>query len=259
MKSFFAPLVLAAALLFQGCAVDNKYERGQKATVLLQASEKRGSAFVVSRRNPQHATRLFLWTAAHVVEGSDDVWAVCAIRYEGHRVGERSFSAHVIARDNVLDLALLSLDAPPSYFEPVRFCDSWPIASVGTKVFHVGNFFGSRFPNSVSSGVVSQIDVALPTWRWPTLDQTTAIVEPGSSGGALFDEETECVLGVVVAFTEPGVSFFVPTRTVRLFSELHSVQFAVRGNACPSDKELLRLRESAKTPLTETPETHTVY
>lgn len=245
MKRFFV-IAFAAALLLSGCACENKYERAQRSTVLIEGDEKFGSGFVVQRRNPEHADKLFIWTAAHVVRGINDVKIHQVILHNGHKVGEKLFAAKVIARDDIIDLALLSMDAPPRYFCPVKFCGSRPIPPVGTPVYHCGNFLGPRFPGSVSTGVISQLDAALSDWHWPFLDQTSAIVMHGSSGGALWQEYDDTVVGVVVGLLEPGVAFFVPTRAVSFFAEQHHVFFAVRGTNCPSDSVLDKLIDSAK-------------
>lgn len=240
MRKFFAALLVAFA--FIGCSdSENQYQRAQKSTVLLESNHGYGTGFVVQRLNPQHESRLFIWTANHVVVDQTSIKVHWVIRHNGRKVGGRDFTASVIAHDNIFDLALLSIDAPPFYFEPVRFYDG-ELLPVGTPVFHVGNFFGPRLDNSVSTGIISQTGVNMgPGFLWIIADQTTATVQHGSSGGPLFSEQYHTVIGVVVGMTDNTIGFYVPVRGIRAFAEVHHVKWAVDGSRCPSDDAVANL------------------
>lgn len=252
MRIFFAILL---ACLLSGCT--NLYESAQRSVGLVDSGHSYGSAFAVQRTNPSDHTRIFLWTAAHVVRGENSVKIRQIIRNENRKVGESSFSAVVIARDERLDLALLWLDAPTGYFEPVRF--EMVAEHVGDPVYSCGNFGGPMLDGSISTGVISQFGVHINDWPWSEpLDQTTCIVQPGSSGGPLFDAIGGRVVGVVVG-SIPGsgtVNFFVPVRTIRIFAELHKVSFAFSGVRCPSDAALRALEKVAHydPPVPESPD-----
>jgi S1-C subfamily serine protease len=237
-------LVFLLALLLTACSVPNKYTDAQNSTALLKTSAGQGSAFAVQRTNPFGKPRTFLWTANHVVEGFNEVSAVKLVRFEGRKVGECKFTATVIARDSDLDLALLSIDVPPGYFEPVRFArEEWD--AVGAPVFIVGNFRGEVFDGSITSGIVSQVGVHVAGWPWSgPVDQMSAVVVPGASGGPVFSDGG--VIGVTVGNNQPGVEFFVPVRAVRMFAARHRVQFAVDGYGCPGDGALAALADSAR-------------
>lgn len=253
MKSFwparyFAVLAVVigsvAILTFEACnPKSNRYAAAQKATVSVKAQTGEGSGVVIRRANRFGQTRLFVWTAAHVVDGADDCTVVIrqVIRNEGHKVGTSDFKAKIILRSNEnIDLALLWLDAPPEYFSFAEF--DTQLLQVGSQLYHVGNFLGEKFDDSFSTGVLSQFG-AHPGQGWPWgenfLDQMTTLIVPGSSGGPVFNSENDKLVGIAVGWAGiPGVSFFVPLRTIVPFANQTGFAWAVYGNYCPTDAEL---------------------
>jgi S1-C subfamily serine protease len=175
-----------------------------------------------------------VWTANHVVADDAVVKVVSVIRHNYHRVGETTFSGTVIARSEKLDVALLHVDCPPEYFLSAEF-DSVIPPSVGSAVYHAGNFFGADFDNSVSTGVISQHGAAPKEgWRWLVVDQTTSAFVPGSSGGPVFNARNDKVIGIVVAII-PGTSmnFYVPVRALEVWADSAGLTWAVRGDKSP--------------------------
>jgi S1-C subfamily serine protease len=255
-----AALVIALYVITPAPVILNKYQVAQHSTILIESGHGYGSGFVVQR-----GERLFVWTAAHVVARDNVVKVRQVIRFENHKVGETVFKARVIARDTTADLALLWLDAPPSYFSPVRFHKQNDNLPVGSHVFHVGNFYGPPFDGSVSTGVISQIGV-LPSeildWPWPVVDQTTMTVIPGSSGGPVFDDSGK-IIGVVVGHVSPGVEFFVPLREMVVFVHRQRADFALNFGDAPRDAVLIRMAGKSEwkpevVSLTPTPEGSTI-
>jgi len=217
---------------------ENRFERSQRNTVLLQTEFAQGSGSVVARRNSAGQTRLFIWTAAHVVEHVSKCDAVRILRADGAKVGITKFTAYVLARDTKKDVALLWLVATPELFSGVEFESDEPLR-VGDKVYHVGNFFGIDFDGSVSTGVISQVGIRprMEGWFWDNLDQTTSFAVPGSSGGPVFNDRNDKVIGILVAGPLVGgsIACFVPTRTVSAWAVSTANEWAVRGDWCPSD------------------------
>lgn len=221
----------------------NPYVESQRATVSVKAKTGEGSGVVIRRENRFGKPRLFVWTAAHVVDGADDDTVAIRqiIRNEGHKVGNSDFKARLILRsDASIDLALLWLDAPPEYFSGAEF-DSGELR-IGQPLYHVGNFFGEVFDDSFSTGVLSQFG-AHPGRNWPWgdqfLDQMTTLFVPGSSGGPVFNAENDKLVGIAVGWAGlPGISFFVPLRTLVPFSHQTGFDWAVYGSWCPNDAEL---------------------
>lgn len=114
----------------------------------------------------------YIATADHVLDGAENI----TVRlYDGRR-----FSARVIGRHRPSDIALLKIDADP----PVRPVNTAP--KLGEPVCAVGNPFGLGL--SVSCGVVSAVNRAGMGFNpFEDFIQTDAAVNPGASGGGLFD------------------------------------------------------------------------
>jgi S1-C subfamily serine protease len=224
---------------------ENKFERAQRATVLLSLPDGQGSGVVV-RRESSDGTRLFIWTAAHVVEGFNEAKVGYFVRYQGARVGRVEFTAQVLARDKAKDIALLWLKAPPGYFGSARF-DVRTHHHVGDYQYHVGNFFGEVFDGSVSTGVISQIGVKPedPQWPWAApLDQTTCAAIFGSSGGPVFDSDNKICGLIVGGPVGKGFIEYVPTREIVKWADSIHVSWAVVGDYSPNDIFLQQLAQS---------------
>lgn len=220
-------------------SVRNCYERAQNSTVLIVCpSGAQGSGVVVKR-----GARLFVWTAAHVVDDCDSVVIRSYIRHNGERVGHMDFTARVLERNDSLDVALLWLVSPESYFESADFAGPEP-ARVGDSVYHVGNYWGAEFDGSVSTGVISQIGVRPKYSDWPwkfPLDQTTAFVVYGSSGGGIFRHSDNKLIGIIVGGPAPGqadVNLFVPIRAIHSWATDVSILWAMYGTQSPDEKVL---------------------
>lgn len=233
------------ALVVTGTARQaNQYETMQKSVVLVKASDGQGSGVVVQRTNDKGKTRVFVWTANHVVESDTEVKIVKNIRFEGHRAGEASFTAKVIGRDAKKDIALLWVDAPANYFRAAEFAEEKPIR-VGTSLTHVGNVLGEAFEDSVSAGLMSQIGMnSGGSFPWELTDQYAGEAYFGSSGGPVFRTNDKEVVGIVVGgIVQSGFMQFVPVRVISDFAGRNGYYWAVRGNWCPSD-DFLRLFNS---------------
>jgi S1-C subfamily serine protease len=230
----------------------NMYEMAQRQTVLVETPTGSGSGFVIKRLNDS-ATRVFVWTAAHVVSDVDVCKIHIIFRTGDHKAGDAWFAARVILRPHNVDAALLLVDADPGFFVESRFEFATP--RVGTPVFHVGNLLGKIFDGSVTAGVVSQIGVHPddPTWPWDVCDQTTTLIIPGSSGGPLFSNMDGKVLGICVGWPQiPGISFYVPTRA--LVAATKGFSWTLKGDVCPPDDLLNEMIRRAELPKKSVPD-----
>jgi S1-C subfamily serine protease len=230
-----ALLVTASMVGSRTISTKVDYCRMQQSVVLIQASDGQGSGVVMERVNEQGRTRVFIWTANHVVENDNKVKIVKNIRTEGHRAGQAEFTAVVIGRDKARDVALLWLDAPAKYFRAAEFAPSAPIA-VGTPLTHVGNVQGIAFEDSVSNGILSQVGLKPEGWPWEMTDQAALAAYFGSSGGPIFRTHNGDVVGLTCGgVVGSGFMNFVPVRVIEDFANGAVLHWAVRGDWCPGD------------------------
>ncbi len=126
-----------------------------------------GSGFIIS------ADGLIL-TNAHVVRDAQEVTVKLADR--------RELKAKVLGADPATDIAGLRVDA--TGLPTVRFGDPKAL-QVGDYVLAIGAPFG--FDQSATAGIVSAKARSLPGDAYVPFIQTDAAVNPGNSGGPLFD------------------------------------------------------------------------
>ncbi len=153
-----------------------------------------GSGFIVS------ADGLIL-TNAHVVRDAREVTVKLTDR--------REFAAKVLGSDPRTDVAVLRIDAKNLPVVPIGSARD---LKVGEWVLAIGSPFG--FENSVSAGVVSAKGRSLPDDSLVPFIQTDVAVNPGNSGGPLFNTRGE-VIGInsqIFSHTGgyQGLSFAIP-------------------------------------------------
>jgi serine protease Do len=153
-----------------------------------------GSGFIVSPDG-------LILTNAHVVRNASEVTVKLTDR--------REFRAKVVGIDPQTDVAVLRIDA--KNLPTVRL--GAPTATkVGEWVVAIGSPFG--FENSVSAGIVSAKGRSLPGDAYVPFIQTDVAVNPGNSGGPLFNMAGE-VIGInsqIYSRTGgyQGLSFAIP-------------------------------------------------
>lgn len=126
-----------------------------------------GSGFIVS------ADGLIL-TNAHVVEGAKEVTVKLQDR--------REYRAKVLGSDKATDVAVLRVEAKG--LPTVRLGDPKQL-QVGDPVLAIGSPYG--FEQTATQGIVSAKGRSLPGDAFVPFIQTDAAVNPGNSGGPLFD------------------------------------------------------------------------
>ncbi len=174
-----------------------------------KGTEKReiggGSGFFVSKDG-------LVVTNRHVV--SDTAAEYTVLTNDGEK-----YEAEVLARDPILDIAILKTKAGNVPY--LEFGDSSKI-KLGQKVIAIGNALG-EFRNSVSVGVVSGLSRSIVAGdnfgRSELLEevlQTDAAINPGNSGGPLLDISGK-VIGVNVAVSRgaENIGFALPANLVK--------------------------------------------
>jgi serine protease Do len=134
-----------------------------------------GSGFIVGADG-------IILTNAHVVDGADEVTVKLT--------DKREFTAKVLGADKTTDIAVLKIAAHDLPY--VRIGDP-KATKVGEWVVAIGQPFG--FENTVTAGIVSAKSRSLPGDSYVPFIQTDAAVNPGNSGGPLFNLRGE-VIGV---------------------------------------------------------------
>ncbi|AOW14609.1 peptidase [Hydrogenophaga crassostreae] len=157
-------------------------------------SRGQGSGFIVSANG-------VILTNAHVVRDASEVVVKLTDR--------REFSAKVLGSDPRTDVAVLKIDATDLPVVPLGGARD---LKVGEWVLAIGSPFG--FENSVTAGVVSAKGRSLPDDSLVPFIQTDVAVNPGNSGGPLFNARGE-VVGInsqIYSRTGgyQGVSFAIP-------------------------------------------------
>ena len=153
-----------------------------------------GSGFIVGGDG-------LILTNAHVVQGAKEVNVKLADR--------REFAARVLGSDRQSDVAVLKIEA---HGLPTAPLGDPKQLRVGEWVLAIGSPFG--FENSVTAGVVSAKGRSLPDDSAVPFIQTDAAVNPGNSGGPLFNTRGEVVGINSQIFSRTGgyegLSFAIP-------------------------------------------------
>ncbi len=165
-----------------------------------------GSGFIVDPAG-------FVLTNKHVVLDPDAEYTVVT-------PDEEKYTARVLARDPINDVAVLKIDA--SGLPTVSLGDSNKIM-LGQSVVAIGNALG-EFKNSVSTGIVSGLsrlitavtDMEGHAERLRGLIQTDAAINPGNSGGPLVNLSAE-VIGInsAIVFGAQNIGFAIPVNRAK--------------------------------------------
>lgn len=163
----------------------------------------------------------YILTSAHAVLGAQQVVVSTA--------DKRRFDAEVVGLDRRTDVALLKIAATNlptvALGRTSRLCPGEWVAAMGAP-------FG--FERSVTAGVVSANPRYMPSGGGVPLIQTDVALNPGNSGGPLFDERGDIVGMNSMIYSLGGgyygLSFSLPIDTVmRVAEELRATGKVTRG------------------------------
>jgi putative serine protease htrA len=165
----------------------------------------------------------YIVTNNHVIENSNKISVTTK--------NGKSYTASLVGADDETDLAVLKINA--KNLQPVIFGDS-STTSVGDTAIAIGNPLGN-LGGTVTQGIISALDRQI-TLEGKTMQliQTDAAVNPGNSGGGMFNDKGE-LIGVVVAKSGgtnvEGIGFAIPVDKVKSVTK-QIVQYGyVRGRA----------------------------
>ena len=140
----------------------------------------------------------------------------------------QKFTAEILARDPISDIAVLRLHATDETKGKIK---KLPVISLGDStqvelgepIIAIGNSLGI-FRNTVSAGIISglsraiqaQVDPATPPQEMRGLIQTDAAINPGNSGGPLLNSRCQVVgINTAIVFGAQNIGFAIPINTVK--------------------------------------------
>jgi serine protease Do len=179
-----------------------------------QPSASLGSGFIISNDG-------YILTNAHVVDGANVVTVKLT--------DKREFKAKVVGADKQSDVAVLKINA--SDLPTVKIGDPRQ-SKVGQWVVAIGSPYG--FDNTVTSGIISAKSRSLPNENYTPFIQTDVPVNPGNSGGPLFNLQGE-VIGInSMIYSQTGgfqgLSFAIPiTEAIKVKDDIVKTGHVSRG------------------------------
>ncbi|PSL34368.1 serine protease Do [Planomicrobium soli] len=162
----------------------------------------------------QEGNAAYIVTNNHVVKGAEKVKVTLSDGTE--------LDAEVLGADVWTDLAVLKV-AADSVTAVAEFGDS-SVLKPGEPVVAIGNPLGLQFSGSVTTGVISGTERAIPidinedgTEDWESeVIQTDAAINPGNSGGALINSQGQ-VIGInsmkIAQDAVEGIGLAIPINT----------------------------------------------
>lgn len=173
-----------------------------------------GSGFIMTEDG-------YVVTNNHVIDKADDIEVVL-------QNGDK-YEAKVVGKDPKTDLAVLKFE-PDQDIQAVTFGDSDSDSlRIGDWVIAIGNPFGLGY--TVTAGIVSAKGRSLGLGVYDDFIQTDASLNPGNSGGPLFNLKGE-VVGVNTAIVArgQGIGFAIPIDLAEfVIDQLKSDGKVVRG------------------------------
>ena len=211
--------VQTSAPEFQGQQLPEQLRRYFENLPRQQTPESRpsagfGSGFIISEDG-------YVVTNAHVVDGASEITVSLPDR--------REYVAQLMGSDERSDIALLKVEA--SGLPTLTLGDSADV-NVGQWVLAIGSPFG--FEYTATQGIVSAVSRSLPAENYVPFIQTDVAVNPGNSGGPLFDTNGQ-VIGVNSQIYSrsggyQGLSFAIPVNVVKsVVAQLQDTGYVRRG------------------------------
>ena len=179
-----------------------------EGVISIETSSSKGSGFVVNAEG-------YAITNAHVIQGETRIAAVLYENVPGGLRRRRIENVEIVSVSPFFDLALIRLPSQKDLKLHHVVLGSFEDVSSGEGVFAIGNPLGLE--RSVSQGIVSNRNRNI---EGKIFLQTDAAINPGTSGGPLFNLQGE-VIGVTSlgarADLADNVGFAIPVNYVKDF------------------------------------------
>ena len=166
------------------------YKRAAPAIVLVVTDQSLGSGVVISSQGE-------VLTNWHVIQGASRMAVVFKPQKGVENKKTLAFVATPVKVDQVIDLALLKIQAPPQNMSVLSLGEITSV-EVGQEVHLIGHPDGKIWTYTASK-IISQIR---PNYQWTGADkllhqggviQTQTPVDPGTSGGQLLNDQAEII------------------------------------------------------------------
>ena len=193
----------------QSGTLESMVEKTQSAVVTIHTPSGQGSGFFINDRG-------YLITNVHVIEGETAI-SVRQHDTEGGVMKKKNYdNVKIISIAPFYDLALLQVKDKGT-FPHVRITKNEDLKR-GTPLYAIGNPRGLE--RSISTGIASVLDRNFGGIRYL---QTTVQVNPGNSGGPLFNLAGE-VVGVInmKMMHSEGLGFSIPSFYLKDFLDHHT-------------------------------------
>jgi serine protease Do len=178
-------------------------ERWGEGVVMVKSPGGLGSGFIIDDTG-------YVITNFHVIENETQITVSIFVKEGGAFRRHKIEDVRIVAVNPFVDLALLKFEPPEGMRLRKLYLADGRDVNEGDSVFAIGNPLGLE--RTVSEGIVSEKNRAE---QGLTYIQTTTQLNPGNSGGPLFNSRGE-VIGVTnmgYMFAE-GLNFAIPVRYV---------------------------------------------
>ena len=230
----------AVGTSLQAVDLSDVVDRVINSVVLIENADGAGSGSGIVIDDQGH-----ILTNYHVVESMTSAKVTL---YDGS-----ASLAKVVGTDPGSDLAVILADGfSPDQLHPATFGDSSAMR-IGQAVFAIGNPFEETW--TVTQGIISAVNRSSPSFGGRSIQgvlQTDAALNPGNSGGPLFNLNGE-VVGINTSIRNPtgqsfaGLGFAVPSNTAqRYLSQLvagEAIQHPQLGIAGPIELDQVTANE----------------
>jgi len=186
-------------------SVKANVDRTAAAVVMVRQPHGLGSGFIITPDG-------YVITNDHVIQDETKITVVLFEKGKDGTLNKRIVeNVKIVAMNAYEDLALLKLEGEKDL--PIVYLGDSDAVRVGQACYAIGNPHGLE--RSVSEGIVSTLDRVMDG---RTHLQITAAVNPGNSGGPLFNLKGE-VIGVVdlKLILSEGLNFAIPVDRVKRF------------------------------------------
>jgi S1-C subfamily serine protease len=204
-----------------------------------------GSGIMITRDGTN-----YVWTCGHVVDDAikmenkevdgkmkliisfDDILVSQELN-EDHAKSIKISRAKVIKYSPTMDLALLKVEQEKFSSIDAKFHLGNEVFYPLTPIYHVGSYLDVQ--DSFSEGIISKNNVMNDNDF--LLDQTSAVIYPGSSGSGIYLRENLDCIGIVRSAIGENCNYMIPIRFIESWSEKNGVLWALDPSV-PVDEDI---------------------